>query len=373
MKYELAESILRSTMQHWDTTRMSEETKNIQIISEIKYDDYQQYTHGMRYVESLALWLRQFDSEEDKETAYRAAKDLLIYISEEEMRQLVAYAFPIVMKHFLLQQTKRFCDKYGIAGLEDRKDLYAYFRRCSMFLGLSDGAHMDFFRRQNRELSNEQVFVHYDFSQSKAEDMIKKLEEDTSVQRMAEKYPGELSDQPQFYSFFLMDDFTGSGKSYIRKDAGGWHGKIKKFFGRLKEMNLCTVEAEVHLVLYAATAKALKNIQEQADLFTGEMGWKPISVDALQIVEPLNWESHETLLDLLKRNYEQCRGFGKASYVNGHFKVGGGKYPYLGFADCSLPLVLYHNTPNNTLPVFWYSWEDEICPLFPRVTRHKEN
>jgi len=371
MKYELAESILRSTMQHWDMTRMSEETKNIQIISEIKYDDYQQYTHGMRYVESLALWLRQFDSKADKETAYQAVKDLLIYISEEEMRQLVTYAFPIAMKPFLLQQTKRFCKEYGIAGLEDRKSLYTYFRRCSMFLGLSDGAHMDFFRRQNRELSNEQVFVHYDFSQSKAEDMINNLKKDTRVQEMMGKYPGKLS--AQFYSFFLMDDFTGSGKSYIRKDAGGWHGKIKKFFERLEEMEFCVAEAEVHLVLYVATAKALKTIQTQADLFTGEMGWKPISVDALQIVESLNWESHETLLDLLKRNYEQCLVSGRASYEDEHFAVGEGKYPYLGFADCSLPLVLYHNTPNNTLPVLWYSWEEMVCPLFPRVTRHKEN
>ncbi len=371
MKYELAESILRSTMQHWDMTRMSEETKNIQIISEIKYDDYQQYTHGMRYVESLALWLRQFDSEADKEIAYQAAKDLLIYISEEEMRQLVTYSFPIVMKQFLLQRTKRFCTEYGIAGLEERKSLYAYFRRCSMFLGLSDGAHMDFFRRQNRELSNEQVFVHYDFSQSKAEDMIKSLEEDTRVQEMTEKYPGKLS--AQFYSFFLIDDFTGSGKSYIRKDARGWHGKIKKFFERLEEMKFCAAEAEVHLVLYVATSKALETIQAQTDLFTGEMGWKPISVDAIQIVEPLNWERHEALLDLLKQNYTQCLASGKASYVDEHFAVGGGQSPYLGFADCSLPLVLYHNTPNNTLPVLWYSWEETVCPLFPRVTRHKEN
>lgn len=371
MKYELAESILKSTMQHWNITRMSEETKNIQIISEIKYDDYQQYTHGMRYVESLALWLDQFDNEADKETAYRAAKDLLIYISEEEMRQLVTYAFPIVMKHFLLQRTKRFCEEYGITDLEDRRSLYAYFRRCSMFLGLSDGAHMDFFRRQNRELSNEQVFVHYDFSQSKAEDMTENLKKDTGVQRMTEKYPGKLS--AQFYSFFLIDDFTGSGKSYIRKDAEGWHGKIKKFFNRLEEMDFRIAEVEVHLVLYVATTRALKNIQEQANLFTEEMGWKSISVDAIQIVEPLNWESHEDLLELLKRNYEQCLGFGKASYTDEHFAVGGGRYPYLGFADCSLPLVLYHNTPNNTLPVLWYSWEETVYPLFPRVTRHKEN
>lgn len=138
-------------------------------------------------------------------------------------------------------------------------------------------------------------------------------------------------------------------------------------------MNFRAAEAEIHLVLYVATAKALKNIQTQANLFTAEMGWKPISVDALQIVEPLNWESHKALLDLLKRNYERCLGFGKASYEDKHFTIGGGQYPYLGFADCSLPLVLYHNTPNNTLPVLWYSWEEMVCPLFPRVTRHKEN
>ena len=38
MKYELAESILKSTMEHWDNIKMSEEIKAIQIISEIKYE-----------------------------------------------------------------------------------------------------------------------------------------------------------------------------------------------------------------------------------------------------------------------------------------------------------------------------------------------
>lgn len=55
MKYEVAESILRSTLGHWDLETMVQETRNIQIISEIKYDDYQQYTHGMRFIESLGF------------------------------------------------------------------------------------------------------------------------------------------------------------------------------------------------------------------------------------------------------------------------------------------------------------------------------
>lgn len=370
MKYELAESILKSTMQHWDITTMAEETKNIQIISEIKYDDYQQYTHGMRYVESLALWLRQFSGKEDLDLAYQAVKDYLVYISEEEMRQLVTYAYPIKMKKFLIERTKQFCTENCICELVERKKIYSYFRRCSMFLGLSDGAHMDFFRRQNHELSNEQVFVHYDFSQNKANNMMKDLEKDPHIVELTEKYSGKLS--ARFYTFYLIDDFTGSGKSYIRKDNSGWTGKIKKFYDRLKEMNCRLEDAEVHLILYVATQKALDYIKSTVDLFAKEIGLLPITVDALQIVAPLNWEQHKALFDLLQRNYEECLKLGVGSYVDQHFEKGKGKYPFLGFADCSLPLILYHNTPNNSLPLLWYSWKDEVYALFPRITRHKE-
>lgn len=104
MKYELAEQILKNTMTHWSQIKMSDETKDIQIISEIKYDDYQQYTHGMRFVESLALWMRQFGNQIDRDCAYDLIKNKLIYISEEEMRQLVSDAFPIAMKKYLLKR-----------------------------------------------------------------------------------------------------------------------------------------------------------------------------------------------------------------------------------------------------------------------------
>ena len=69
MKDELAQAILKDEMQNWKIVESVSEIKNIQIISEIKYDDYQQYTHGMRYIESIALWLRQFDTPEEKQRA----------------------------------------------------------------------------------------------------------------------------------------------------------------------------------------------------------------------------------------------------------------------------------------------------------------
>lgn len=371
MKYQLAESVLKSTMSHWDLSKMIEETNNIQIISEIKYDDYQQFTHGMRYIESLALWMRQFESKEDREIVYDMIKNQLIYVSEEEMRQLVAYTYPLIIKKYLMCKTKDFCEQFSICDPSERRQVYDFYQRCSLFLGLSDGAHIDYFRRQNSTLSNEQVFVHYDFSDAKAEDMKKELEKEGQIIETATHFAGHLS--AEFTSCFLIDDFTGSGKSYIRKDADGWHGKISKFINRLKEIKFDYKEMEIHLILYVATETALDHIRERVDEYVKEEGIKSITLDAIQIVKPLDWTENAELSELLKRNYENFKRLGYRSYVDRHFQKGGGGYPYYGFSDCSLPLILYHNTPNNSLPVLWYSWEDQINALFPRITRHKES
>ena len=370
MKYELAESILKSTMSHWDNVKMAEEIKDIQIISEIKYDDYQQYTHGMRFVESLALWLRQFDTPEEKDCAYDLVKNKLIYISEEEMRQIVMYSYEISMKKYLMEKTHNFCDRHNVIDIDERKKIYRYYRRSSLFLGLSDGAHIDFFRRHNSELSNEQVFVHYDFSKEKADDMRKEFRKEHITHYMKERYGEEINSD--FDSFFLIDDFTGSGKSYIRKDKLGWHGKIKTFFERLENTGFDASNASTHLVLYIATEKSVSNITEQVNLFISEKGYKNITIDAIQIVKPIDWENNPRLAELLKQNFEKNTKLGKASYIDKHFKVGEGSVPYYGFGDCSLPLVLYHNTPNNSLPVLWYSWEDAGNAHFLRLTRYKE-
>lgn len=370
MKYELAEQILKSTMTHWSQIQMSDETKDIQIISEIKYDDYQQYTHGMRFVESLALWMRQFDNQSDKDCAYDLVKNKLIYVSEEEMRQLVSDAFPVAMKKYLLERARLFCKENEVHTVEERKKIFEYYKRKSLFLGLSDGAHMDYFRRQNPSLSNEQVFVHYDFSESKLLDMRKNLEKDKNNEKICQRY-GILEDYA-FIDFFLIDDFMGSGKSYIHKDKEGWHGKIKKFFERMDKMEYKKERMHVHLVLFVSTLKALQYVKENAKEYTREIGANDITIDCIQMVQPVNWEENSWLKDLLARNYDKYSKESDCTYVDVHYKVGEGKEPYLGFADGSFPLVLYHNTPNNSLPVLWYSWGDKVDALFMRVTRHKE-
>lgn len=366
MRYDIAQSILQCTMKDvWDLSKEDDETRDIQIISEIKYDDYQQYTHGMRYVESLALWMRQFDNKEDRELAYRMIKEQLIFISEEEMRQLIACVFPIIMNRYLLDKTKRFCDENDILKQEDRREICKFYTRCSLFLGLSDGAHMDYFRRQNKELSNEQVFIHYDYSDEKAKEMKEALKKDAIIKHITKKYGMTFS--PSFSSYFLIDDFTGSGKSYIRKEGDKWHGKIKHFLNNIdKEQNY-----DLHIIIYIATQEALDLIKKHVQEYTADKENICITVDTLQKVNSIDWNDNKQLLDLLRRNYKEYKTK-ENSYEDKHFSVGNGKEPYLGFADCSLPLVLYHNTPNNTLPIIWYSLDEKAEALFPRVTRHKE-
>ena len=40
-----------------------------------------------------------------------------------------------------------------------------------------------------------------------------------------------------------------------------------------------------------------------------------------------------------------------------------------GYADCSLPLVLSHNTPNNSVYLLWE--KEKQYALFPRFERHQ--
>lgn len=375
MNIKLAEEILKHSMPEWSNVELDEATKDIQIISDLKYDTYQQYKQGMRYIESLGLWLRQFDEKFERKFVYEWIKNNLIFISEEEMRQLVSCSYPMYIKHYLLEFLKDYSGENNIIEHSQRQELFRFFCRDSLFLGLSDGSRMDYFRRQNPQLSHEQIYVHYDFSVSRSDDMIKKLKEDACIQDVTNKYDNLIIDNSSpFKTFFLLDDFTGSGTSYIRKEKGEWKGKICSFFNSLKKLKYDFCKINVHLILYLATDSALSYIKDRINEYRSENTINAVTVDAVQIVEPPDWncESGIKMKEILKKNYEKYSSISKSSYVDKHFKMGKGNEYYMGFSECGLCLVLCHNTPNNSLPVLWYSWDDNTVALFPRVTRHKE-
>jgi hypothetical protein len=61
-----------------------------------------------------------------------------------------------------------------------------------------------------------------------------------------------------------------------------------------------------------------------------------------------------------------------ASVFDVHMKKGKTKDAKFGYADCGLPVVLHHNTPNNSIAILWLYEHCTPRGLFARVQRHRE-
>ena len=232
---------------------------------------------------------------------------------------------------------------------------------------MSDGSHMDYFRRQNPMLSNEQVFINYDFSNERALGMKDSLKQDLTTLCKDTGYSLN-EDDSNFRTFFLIDDFSASGISYIRMEDGKWKGKIPKFYNLLGDIGFPKEDISIHVVLYIATDEALMHIRSNASDFLKSHKCR-VTVDAIQRISGVELTDAEE--DLLRRNYE-LNAVKSSGFVDSHFRKGKTQKPYLGFNECSLPLIIYHNTPNNSFPILWYAWNGKDHALFPRTTRHKE-
>lgn len=361
MKEELAESLFMLLME-WDNQVATEERLDIQFLSEFKYDDYQQYTQGMRYVESLVHWIRQFKTVEDKQIAYNFIKNNLIFISEEQMLQLVSISFSECVKPLLMKVVSDIVKELGIDDINIIKKIYKYYLNKTLFLGLSDGAHIDYFRRYNRFLDNEQIFMHYDFSKDKNDNLLKDLKERNSEYEL-ENYI-DIANKDCFNTYVLLDDFSASGISFVRKREK-WKGKICKFINHLNEFNILHENINIIVILYVATKDAVYYIKESVNQYITENNIViNFDVQAIQYIERCEINEIDAIYSVLKK-------YNDDSIVNKHYKEGKYEHPFLGFNECSIPLVLYHNTPNNSFPILWNDNPPDYKALFPRITRHK--
>lgn len=227
MQRDLAETLLARIMD-WDDATKATERARLELFAAYKYDQYQQFAPGRRFLESLALWLRQFEKGVERNLAYQFVRNRLVFISNEEMNSLVDLAFPTIVRPFLLRAAAKTTElsAFRIRAIADSES-YRCIQRQTLVLGLSDGARMDRFRRVNAEsISHEQVFHAYDVSDKKADDMAAKLRRD--LRRILNREP--TPEEARFRNVVLLDDFSASGLSYIRKDeeSGEWAGKIPK-------------------------------------------------------------------------------------------------------------------------------------------------
>ena len=381
-------SLLLSSVMSWDYVGLNSERPELEFMGSMKYDAYDRFMPGTRFMSSLVQWLNQFD-EEDRATVLNFVKKKLVFISSPQMNYLVDLLYDSKIRPILLRKATENAQtpSYILCNKKVQKQ-FEIEKRSSLVVGLSDGAHTDILRR-SAGFSNEQVLTNYYPDGKKLKDMLKDLREDKKLEGVGNVY---------FRNIFLIDDFTASGKSFVRYDekAKKFKGKLSKIIDELYATNIEPTEEEkkkgkkeelhmsylldanqpeihIDILFCMATQKAEDNIRKSLDDFLEKRSYGKIRYH-IHVVQKLD----ESLSRDITGDPDLMRVLEKPKYLHQNlkddtaYKVGSVNRPYLGFDECALPVVLSHNTPNNSLPILWQDTDDEkqFKGLFPRISRH---
>jgi hypothetical protein len=365
----------------WTDEEARTEFRWLKMMAAIKYDDYRDFLPGMRFLENLAGWLQQFSELSERREAYKLLRQRLIYVSPPEMQRLVELLYPCVIERRLIQiiAERRGIPKYLVHVDKDARADFERLRRRTLILGLSDGARIDILRHSTVGiLSNEQFVIQTQTDRFKWGSLLKDL-------RKAQPDDREAA----FEVVFLVDDFTGTGSSFLRYDLGDqkWTGKLCKFLASLYDaMEKTPVMAkgwQLCIHHYLATEKAAKEIQEREQVALASVAKE------VALAQPSHYTfgaivGQEVCISAANPDHAPLVTLTQAYYnpkiETPHTNVGGVKHLGLGYGACALPLILHHNTPNNSLALLWAEGpadsddagkpHPEMRPLFRRRQRH---
>lgn len=377
MNSNLANQLLASIMK-WDAQTLASERAALEFMGSMKYDAYDRYMPGMRFMSSLVQWLNDIE-EEDRDEAYKFIKEKLVFISSTQMNYLVDLLYDSKIRPILLDMATT---ETGMPSYKRSSNVvhnrFEIEKRSALVVGLSDGAHTDILRR-SAGFSNEQVLTNYYPDGMKLKDMLDELRKDDKLKSIEKLY---------FRRIFLIDDFTASGKSFIRYDEsnGKYHGKLKKIIDELctrgyvekgqKIEHLSYLlnpeqKIQIDILFCIATERAKTSIKDNLDDYLKSVGWQDkveFNIHIVQLLEDKlsnDIKSDNDLVKIIKKD----KHFVEECVISKSYKVGKNDSPWLGFDECALPVVLAHNTPNNSLPIIWQDVE-RFHGLFPRISRH---
>lgn len=361
---------LLADLMQWDDIHASNEFAWLRLMVSYKYDHYQGYYPGSRFFVNLLYWLGQFQTTAQREEAYKFVRTKLVYVSQREMHHLVSLTMPVVereMRRAVADELGiKFHATWGDAAAERRLRLML---SRTLFVALSDGARIDVFRRDNEGVvSNEQVVAASEISDTKWDSLGKKLRK-----RLTDG--GFGADDASFERVCLIDDFTGSGFTLVRQEADSkaWDGKVPRFcqqnVERLGKQLKSNCVIQVHH--YLASSKAKQTIHDALHEFAATIPAFSFCVTFSSVLGSdvvIDDCSEKRLVSLLEQCYD-------SSIQSSHT----GTKLWFGFRQCGLPLVLEHNTPNNSIALLWATSKRGststhlMRPLFPRKERHVDH
>ena len=380
MNQDLGLKVLSQIM-NWTDDRARHEFNWLKLMARLKYDGYRDFQAGMRFIESLATWLQQF-KQQDRETAYAFVRQNLVYISHREMQQLVGQFYPRFVRELIARIVAKGQNMkpYQVVADKEAKKANKRLRRQTLFMGLSDGAHIDTIRHAHTGLlTNEQFVQGTQIDTGKWKDLLQHLRDD-------------LQDQTAgFRLVYLIDDFTASGSSFLRfdKDKREWKGKFIRFRESVESANNSLGDESVfegkwelcihhHLASWYAKDEIKKRLEKVKPNGTFREYWAQDMHMSFGMVLPKDLpinaarEHHDDFIKLSQNYYDPA-------IRTKHTDIGGVDHLGLGFGGCALPLVLEHNTPNNSVALLWAETDGSfqngaqapaMRPLFRRRQRH---
>lgn len=294
-------------------------------------------------IDQTEEWLNNF-SDGDDATLEKERINMLyllskfMYFGNEEIRQLLIslyrdlYKYPIIES---IRKLNRDTKDISFINLEFQKELES-----TRFLGVGNpsesGVHLLYYFRQECQLSKE-FFIN-------TSDIFK-----TSpiTKRVLGKVTGtylksEISDI-KLKRYVFLDDFCGSGSQasiYLKS--------------LVENMKFENPEINVSYLMLFGTEFGINEVRKLGvfnsveAVFTIDQTFKAFSDESRYFTMPPG------------ENID--KGFARETAL----KYGNQLYnPPLGCRDCQLLLGFYHNTPDNSLPVFW-SEENDWSPIFKR-------
>ena len=356
----------------WDNDRATREYSWLRLMSSVKYDGYSDFRAGIGFLESLVTWLRQF-SKEDRVTAYSFVKNRLVYISEAEMQRLIEMLIPETVTPYLRRAAavETGIKPYKVWGNPKGVDAFNRLLRRCLFIGLSDGSRVDILRRSNSgRLVQDQVVPILDIGMEKWTDLGNHLRK-------------EQGEKARFNNVYLVDDFTASETTFIRYVEGKWKGKLQKFNsllcnarGELKDEFPISNEYTLHIHHHVSTQQARQTLECRVAEACEE--WAECSFDRVEITEGMRLPqglkmtagASDPMLAVCDAYYDDQL----YQRLKKHCDEAGQNDMRHGYAYCALPLVLEHNTPNNSISLLWAETNGKcghaMRPLFRRRDRH---
>jgi len=416
MKKELALKLIQETlpMLSDDENKAAAIFRELQFLSNYKYNSYEMYNPGRLFLESLYLWLHQFKPEE-RMGALNFVREKLIYISRQEFQQLAVILYHDVIRREQIRVTSEITKtpSHKIRLLVD-SPCFKQVSRSSLFVGMSDGARIDYIRRQNLKIGNEQVLPYYEVSVQKKEDLKKELRK-------------ELDDPSAlFRCLFLVDDFCGSGRTLLRevvsteleqpaesptipilwqsrfrfiKDDNKLELNYQEIFSSEEQQALFKMGTDQNYIdavnrllvkcfnhdtfLKGSLVKAADSLRNLLDVNCSVFFCPLLATEAaLDRLKPLIPKLTGCFADtrilpgaVLKNDVRilstndpigvLCETYYSDDMADQH--TGCVKF---GFDNGGLPLVLHHNTPNNSIFLLWTRKHSGFTPLFVRYERH---